>query len=198
MLLVLLHPTHTRHAHFLLVLVPQFCHTLTEIHLDAPVVHERIVHFEIGFRGRLFAGKFGKGVLQRSARFGIANDFHLDAFVKPTQNQFQIFVHCRWIEFANKQRVFRGANVRVGQVAEHFQNNGATLVFFGGQFFLFVTKFALLFLHVYAFVVTVIFQVDFRRRDALGHAFFDGSLGGGRCHHAARFTVHHDANLLSV
>jgi len=65
---------------------------LTKIHLDATIIHERIVHFKVGFHGLLFLSKFHKGILQGSARIVISNNFGLDLLIKAAENEFQIFI----------------------------------------------------------------------------------------------------------
>jgi hypothetical protein len=93
----------TTSPHFLIVLVPHFCHTLAEIDLDSSIINESTVHFEISFHALFFARKLTKCVLQRGARIGIANNFHFYIWVKPRKYQFQIFILCDWIQLAHKQ-----------------------------------------------------------------------------------------------
>jgi hypothetical protein len=104
----------------LIVLVPQFGHGLAEINLDSAIVNQCIIHFEIGLDSGLFVGEFGKCVLQGSTSLLIANDLHLDVFIKTRKNQLEIFIDRHRIEFANKQDIFRCSNVGIGQVAQHF------------------------------------------------------------------------------
>ena len=70
-----------------MVLIPKFGHRLTEIYLDASIVHERIVHFKVRLLRLLLGGELGKGVLQRLSRVVVADNFHLDGTVKARKNE---------------------------------------------------------------------------------------------------------------
>jgi hypothetical protein len=89
--------------HSLIVLVPHFCHTLTEIYLDTSIVNESTIHFEISFHALFLGGEFDKGILQGGARIGVADNFNLDIGIEPRKYQLQVFIFCNWIQFAHKQ-----------------------------------------------------------------------------------------------
>jgi hypothetical protein len=101
----------TTGPHSLIVLVPYFCHTLTEIYLDTSIVNESTIHFEIGFHALFLGGEFDKSILQRDARSGVADDFNLDIGIEPRKYQLQVFIFCNWIQLAHKQNFLWCLNV---------------------------------------------------------------------------------------
>jgi hypothetical protein len=98
-------------SHSLIVFVPYFGNALTEIHLYSPIIDQRIVHFKIGFHSLFLGRELHEGELQGVSSFWIPNDFGLDLFVKPRENELEIFILGDWIELAHKQYIFWGLNL---------------------------------------------------------------------------------------
>jgi hypothetical protein len=160
------------HAQFLIVLVPNLGHGLTEIHGYAPVIHQHIVHFQVRFSRLLLGGEFTKGVLQRLPRRGIANNLHLDGGIESGKDQFQIFIDRDGIEFATKEDRIGGSDFSTGQVSEHFENNGATVILFAQRLFLLLSEL----FHILLGLVQIHFPNGNSDRDSL----FGRPVGWGR------------------
>ena len=94
-----------------------------------------MIHFQVGFDGLLFVRKLTKGVLQGRARFAIAYNLYLYVWIKSTKDQGQIFVGGNGIELCDKEHVFGYFGVGIGQVAEHFQSDSATVILLFLQLF---------------------------------------------------------------
>jgi hypothetical protein len=89
---------------------------LTEINLYTAIIHQCVVHFEISLHGLLFFLKLGESILQRLTRALVSNNFYFHCRIESTEDEFQIFVLSDGVELANKQHIFGGFNVGVGQI----------------------------------------------------------------------------------
>jgi hypothetical protein len=127
------------------ILVPNMRDGLTEIDLYASVVHQGIVHFQIGFRRLGSRRKTDKSILQGRARIAVCNQVHLDIVVvvggvEARKDELQVVRRGDWIELTDKQdgigwsnthgrSLFRGRGRRWWrQIPEQFQHHCPTVI----------------------------------------------------------------------
>lgn len=111
-------------------------HGLREIDVNASIVDEYIVHFEIGRLTRFTVLKLDERILQRIAARSIANHFAALHLAETTEDNFQVIVSRHRIQFAHKQNIFGRCNIGIGQIADNFQNRCSRLCLTIGQHFI--------------------------------------------------------------
>jgi hypothetical protein len=151
-------------------LVPFFGNALTKVHFDATVVNQYIVHFHVGLLATFLLFKFYKSVLQRLLCRNIFHHVAGQYGTKTRKNQMQRITVCHFVQFADKQYVFRRSGVRVGQITNDLQRTSGTFGDFSGNInVLFLLK-------PQQFFLGFVFAVGIAWVDGFGNGWDDAML----------------------
>lgn len=98
------------------------CHRLREVHMNAAIVNQHIIHLDVRLLARFRILKLDKRILQRIVRHPIANHLAADHPTETTEYNLQIIVTRHRIQFAHKQHILGRRHVRIGQIADNLQD----------------------------------------------------------------------------
>lgn len=87
--------------------------------MDATVINEHVVHFEIGLFALLWLLEFNEGILQALFGLPIANDFTAYYVTEARENDFEIFRGRDGVQFAHEQHIIWWLDVCIWQVIDH-------------------------------------------------------------------------------
>lgn len=104
-----------------------FRNGLREIYVDAPVINQHIVHFEISIFARFLLFEFDEGILHRISADFVSNNFTGFDFTEATENDLQIVVGGYWIQLAYEKDVLWRRDVGVRNISDNLQNRSSSL-----------------------------------------------------------------------
>ena len=105
------------------ILVPQLADGLGEVHLDAAVVDEHVVHLLVGLHAGGLGFELDEGEVQGVPCLVIAD--HLAGLdgSEPREYQLEVFVGGHGVELADEQHLVRGLHLGVREVSGHLQHD---------------------------------------------------------------------------
>ena len=90
--------------------------------MDSPVIDENIVHLEVGPLTRFRTIKLHECILQTVPSLLIPDNLTTHHFPKSGEDDFEVFVSCDRIQFADKQNILRRSHIRVRKIPNHFED----------------------------------------------------------------------------
>lgn len=92
--------------------------------MDAAVIDEDVVHFEVSALGILALLELDERILQRITRLLVADDFAAEDLAKAGEDELEVFACRDGVELADEEDVLGRGDVGEGQVADHLEREG--------------------------------------------------------------------------
>ena len=112
------------------IFVPELADRLREVHLDAAVVDEHVVHLLVGLHACGLGLELDEGEVQGVARLVVADYLAGLDGSEPREYQLEVFVGGYRVELADEEHLVRRLHLGVGDVAGHLQHDRAGLGLF--------------------------------------------------------------------
>lgn len=103
-------------------LIRDLGNTLRKVHVNAVIVNEYSLHFEVRPLAVFLVRKLDEGVLQTVPRLLIADDLARQDLAEAREDELEVFVACDWIELAYEQNLLWRCDIRKGKISYQFQS----------------------------------------------------------------------------
>ena len=100
----------------------QLRHRLTEVDVNPPIINQNVVHLEVGLLAVLRPLKLDEAVLKTLPGPLVGDNLAADDTAETAEDHLEVLLPGDWVELADEEDVLRRGDVRIGQVADHLED----------------------------------------------------------------------------